>query len=144
MLPGQGSLECPASRNLMQKIDIQFSCSGFDFKHSHVQKTPKNRQKGTYSQVPIKSACTLNYVRDHFGHFMTLLEPLIEHTVQGRANKSIALNQGFQRGKKMAKMDPKIVKRAGTLNRHLRVLTITQGFDTKINVKNKNLIMKPL
>ena len=75
-----------------------------------------------YSQMPIKSACTLNYFRDHFGHFLTPLEPLIERTVQGRANKSITLNQGFQRGQKMAKMVPKIIKRAGTLNRHLRVV----------------------
>ena len=37
------------------------------------------------------------------------------------ANKSITLNQGFQRGQKMAKTVPKIVKPTDTLNRHLRV-----------------------
>ena len=79
------------------------------------------REGCTYSQVPIKNACTLNYFKDHFGHFLTHLKPLIERTVQGRANKLTTFNQGFQGGQKMAKMVPKIVKRAGTLNRQLRV-----------------------
>ena len=74
--------------------------------------------------MPIKSACTLNYFRDHFGHFLTPLEPLIECTVYERANKSITFNWGFQSGQKMTKIVPEIVKCAGTLNKHLRDVKI--------------------
>ena len=48
---------------------------------TRLQKKYFSKNHFSYSQVPIKSACTLNYFRDHFGHFLTPLEPLIERTV---------------------------------------------------------------
>ena len=65
-------LKVPFSRN---HLTINFTWTSFGLEFSPKFEFLRLRTNFYYSQVPIESVCTLNYFKDHFGHFLTPLEP---------------------------------------------------------------------